>query len=198
MDKVFCTSCNKYKNKDKFWESCITNINTGCCKKCKIYKQNKRNRSMFGLLIAIYNNQKSNGIAKGFGVPKYSFEEFVKWVMKPRIFEKYIMLWYKWMKSDYNKWLRPSVDRVDLFKEYCIDNIQLLTWKMNFTKGCKESFKKIGKPVLQFTKDMVLVDEFPSAHEASRKTNCNHVGISSRCRGTGKTSGGFIWRYKYE
>jgi hypothetical protein len=34
-----------------------------------------------------------------------------------------------------SKWLRPSLDRIDSDKGYQLDNIQLVTWIVNHTKG---------------------------------------------------------------
>jgi hypothetical protein len=41
-----------------------------------------------------------------------------------------------------------------------------------------------------------ILQEFPSAHEASRQTNINRGSISSCCRGERKTAGGYTWKFK--
>ena len=55
----------------------------------------------------------------------------------------------------------------------------------------KIPFKKIGK----YTKDGILIKEYNSATEAYRDGNPIQSRIQACCRGTVKTSGGFIWKY---
>lgn len=52
------------------------------------------------------------------------------------------------------------------------------------------------KPIIQLTKDYVLVNSFSSINEAERKTGISHTKISLVCQGKRNTSGGFIWKYK--
>ena len=53
--------------------------------------------------------------------------------------------------------------------------------------------KKLEKPVVQYTKDMVVVAKYKSAIDAFRITGIRH--IHSCAKGNRKTAGGFIWRY---
>ena len=52
------------------------------------------------------------------------------------------------------------------------------------------------KSVLQYSKDGKLIAEYPSLHEASRQTGCNKGHICDCCKGTRKSAGGYIWKYK--
>ena len=56
--------------------------------------------------------------------------------------------------------------------------------------GYESSSKKKYHPVLQFTKEGLVVSEYNSIDEAVRKTGIKH--ISSVCNGERKTAGGFI------
>lgn len=65
--------------------------------------------------------------------------------------------------------------------------------------GCQKcgyisSAQKKYHPVLQFSKDGKLINEFESIKEAIEKTGVKH--ISCVCRGERKTAGGFFWKYK--
>lgn len=65
--------------------------------------------------------------------------------------------------------------------------------------GCQKcgyisSAQKKYHPVLQFSKDGKLINEFDSIKEAIEKTGVKH--ISCVCRGKRKTAGGFLWKYK--
>lgn len=58
----------------------------------------------------------------------------------------------------------------------------------------KESILAVA--VLQYTKEMKLLNEFDSISEASEKTGIKRSTLSECLRGANKTSGGFIWKYK--
>lgn len=73
------------------------------------------------------------------------------------------------------------------------DHTQTIQKKQRKQRSLNSYF---SKPILQFTKDEVLVTEFISAVEASRQTNINVCCIRDCCKGRQKTAGGFIWRYK--
>ena len=51
-------------------------------------------------------------------------------------------------------------------------------------------------PVIQFSKDGELLSEYSSLHEAERQTGCSKGHICECCKGTRKSAGGFIWKYK--
>ena len=53
----------------------------------------------------------------------------------------------------------------------------------------------VKKPVKQYTRDGVFVNEFDSVIDASEITNINSSSISSCCRNENKTAGNFIWRF---
>ena len=62
-----------------------------------------------------------------------------------------------------------------------------------------EQMRKCGKPskpILQFTKDGVLVKEWQSACEAGRQLRISPSHICQCCKGRYKSAGGFVWRYK--
>ena len=51
-------------------------------------------------------------------------------------------------------------------------------------------------PVLQFSKTGEFIAEYPSSKEAERQTGCHSSHICNCCKGTRKSTGGFIWKYK--
>ena len=57
--------------------------------------------------------------------------------------------------------------------------------------------RKSSKSVLQFTKDGVFVNEYPSLRDAERATGVKHYYISNCCKGKKhfNSAGGFIWKY---
>lgn len=51
------------------------------------------------------------------------------------------------------------------------------------------------KPVIQYTKEGVFVEEYASISEAERLTNIACQSIRSCCKGRYKSAGGFKWKY---
>lgn len=52
-----------------------------------------------------------------------------------------------------------------------------------------------SKPVRQYTKDLELIAEFPSTHEAARQTGIHCGNIGACCNGKYNYAGGFVWVY---
>ncbi len=59
-----------------------------------------------------------------------------------------------------------------------------------------ESRQKIMKPILQFTKDKILVKEWNGAREAGEQLGLSYKQIWKGLNGQRKYVGGFIWKYK--
>ena len=67
--------------------------------------------------------------------------------------------------------------------------------------GGSEAAKKAVKekcsiPILQFSKDMEFIKEWPSAYEVERQLRIGQQNICVCCKGKRKQAGGFIWAYK--
>lgn len=82
-------------------------------------------------------------------------------------------------------------------------NLNLMTHKDNCNWGTrneriKETRIKNGNTriVLQYTKDMTFLNEYPSIAEASRQTGVGYCSIKQCCYGKSKTAGGFIFKFK--
>ena len=56
--------------------------------------------------------------------------------------------------------------------------------------------EKKSLPILQYSKDMLLLQEWISASEAGRNLQISMTAINHCLRGKAKTSGGFVWKYK--
>ena len=52
------------------------------------------------------------------------------------------------------------------------------------------------KSILQFSKYGEFIAEYPSFMEAERQTDISNSSICQCCKGTRKTAGGYIWKYK--
>ena len=60
----------------------------------------------------------------------------------------------------------------------------------------EETLEKLSKPVLQYTKEGILIKEWPSATQAAITLNKHSAAITECCRGFRKYIYGFIWRHK--
>lgn len=86
----------------------------------------------------------------------------------------------------------------------CADNLEWCSSKYNNNYGTKghrlsASFTnnpKRSKPVQQYTKGGLFVQEFPSAAETARRLGLYKGGIVSCCNGIYPTYHGFIFKYK--
>lgn len=58
------------------------------------------------------------------------------------------------------------------------------------------SRKKSAKPIIQLDKNNNIIKEYPSITDAAEETKISLKGISNCLRGSAKTSGGYIWKYK--
>lgn len=81
-----------------------------------------------------------------------------------------------------------------------VDNLEWNTQSENIRHridilGVSLKNKKGSKRVGQFDINGNLLKEYPSAKEASRKTNLSQGHISEVCRGEKNTYKGFVWKY---
>ncbi len=195
-----CTSC--YENQDitdfgKRREN--TDGLNSMCKKCCVIKSLNYSRTRKGIITTIYASQIGRSKKDTIKQVSYTKKEFSEWILSNDSFE---LLYLNWIKSGYDKYMKPSVDRLDDYKGYSLDNIQLTTWRENDKKGSRDRLSgrntKLSKAVLQFSLDNEFIKEHHSLSEAGRDNGLNfkniHQAITGR-RGC-KQSGGFIWKYK--
>ena len=196
-----CTKCKEIKSILEFSQISVKNDKKrSWCKKCNVDLVIKTNRTKEGLVANIYRHQIRNSKMKNRNLPAYSFEELKSWFFNQ---EKFHKLYENWVNSNYKKDLVPSVDRKDNYLPYSFDNIQLMIWLENKLKG--EEDMRLGilihgnnpqKPVIQYDKQGNFIAEYPSASQASRKTEICRRNISVVCRGGRKHAGGFKWEFK--
>lgn len=105
---------------------------------------NKYERTKKGKLMRIYRNMKSR--IEGVQWQKHhlyqgkellSKEEFYIWAESQPEFHK---LYDEWVKSDYQRRLAPSVDRIDSSRGYSIDNMEWVTHSENSRRGTMSRF----------------------------------------------------------
>ena len=100
---------------------------------------------------------------------------------------------------------KPEINHIDGNKEN--NNVKNLEWvsrsenvKHAYNNGLiKQTSKRRNdyrsKPIMQILNNEII-NEFPSAMEASRKLGFPQGNISRCCRGKQKTAYGYLWKYK--
>jgi hypothetical protein len=119
-----CKKCGEIKPLNAFNKhySCKDGFNTRC-KECI----KDAHRSLKGRINRIYYDQHIYSKKRGHHPPNYTRDELATWMYA----NGYEELHKKWVESGYIKALSPSCDRLDNKKGYSLDNIQLVTWKIN-------------------------------------------------------------------
>ena len=167
------------------------------CKECANQTNKEYFHSKKGLISKIYKSQKQHSRRRGHPLPTYSHQELQEWLYSQKKFHE---LCDNWKASGYKTALVPSCDRLDDYKPYTLDNLQIMTWQENMAKGHRDRIdgknNKQNVPILQFTKDGKFVKEFYSRHQASRETGVDRVSIIYAASGKYQSAGGFIWRNK--
>jgi len=88
----------------------------------------KYSRTQKGVITRLFIQHKSVSKKRGNKPPRYSKDELKEWLYK----NGFYAMWCQWVNSGYDKYMKPSVDRLNDYKGYSLDRIQLVTWEFNF------------------------------------------------------------------
>jgi len=160
-------------------------------------------RSIKGLAADIKGNQVASSKKRGHTPPSYTTVELLDYLTNEPKFNK---LYDNWCNSNYDTKLKPSIDRVDDFKPYTFDNIQLMTWAENRAKAALDKRNGVGtqgihcKPVNQLSLQGTHIQTYYSTAEAEKQTGIKGIAAVARKAGSksGKrrlTAGGYKWEY---
>ena len=195
MNTKICITCKIEKDLKLFCTDNTRKDNLAVlCRPCAKEKLMLFGRSKSGLATLLYNSQKSRAIARRMPKPSYSLHEFKVWLLTN---ENYPKLFNDWVLSGYRKEIRPSIDRLDDYKNYNFTNIRLVTWRDNNIKGHEDRRNginnKASKSVSQLTIDGIFIANYVSIRSAARKLDVGPSGIVKCCRKEQNTSHGFKW-----
>jgi hypothetical protein len=194
-----CSKCKLPKELEEFTKRKKNKSGVAAeCKMCMVKRVKKDQRTKRGLITRIYNHQihttKKNHT---YNKVNYTKEELINWVISQPLFHE---LYDNWVKSGYQKMLRPSCDRTDDYQGYSLNRLQLMTWGENRAKGHLDMKNGINnknsKTVIGIHKTTGKKVEFYSMAQAERATDILQGNISSCCRGQRKTAGRYLWGYK--
>lgn len=200
METKICIECGKKKlssefSKDKTRKCGLYPI----CKSCRKDYKKEYHHSKLGLSAIIYGGQVERSKSKKWKFPTYNLQEFRIWLFSQDWFH---VLYKAWIKSGYKKTLTPSCHRLDDYKPYTLDNLQVISWGKHNTKSHADRKNginnKASKAVIGIHKITGEVVEFYSMMEAQRQTGIHYSNISKCCIGHKNYShaGGYKWKFK--
>ena len=194
-----CSKCKKLKNLNNFSKQGSKSDGlSSWCRECVLDGMSIYLRTKKGLVKKIISSQKQSSKMRGHNPPAYSRQELKDWLYSQKLFHE---LYDKYKQNGYKRLLVPSIDRIDDYKPYTMDNITLTTWNKNKNRGHTDRKNginnKVNKAVLQIDKyNGTIIETYHSQHEAMRKTGISNMCISSVCLGKNKTAGGYVWKFK--
>lgn len=199
MKTKVCSCCNEIKSLDHFYNNSTKNDGKHTyCKKCSAKYRDKQRKTKSGVICVMYTNQRQRSKRCNQPYPSYSLDESREWLFGQDLFHE---LYNNWVESGYDKWLKPSVDRIDDYRWYDMDNIQLMTWEGNSLKHHSDVRdginNKRNKTVLQYDLDGNFIKEYHSVRHAARKNKFTFGNIATACRDDGVYNG-YLWKYKNE
>lgn len=205
-----CTVCKQVLPLESFANQATGKLGKrASCKQCvkSTYKHSKK-----GVVLSIYGNQKAKSKQRNHPQPNYTKEDLYEWCMAQPLFHT---LYEAWEASNYSTKLTPSGDRLDDYKPYTLDNLQLVTSQDNSKRYHSDAIEgkntKSATPVVCYNLDGTYHSEYHSLSAAARAVNTSHANIRNVCNGvpiartesdgtirysTPKKAKGFIWKYK--
>ena len=158
--------------------------------------------SKFTLPGKIIGRQRANSKRRKHNLPNYSVKELRDWLYDQTL---YHILFNKWVASGYKKELAPSCDRKDDTLPYTLDNIQLMTWAENKSKGhMMVRSNELHNPTLlngghravrKYSLTGRYLHTYISQQEAARDTNVKQGNIHKACNNEIRYTGNFLWRF---
>ncbi len=166
------------------------------CKNCGKEAYYDQEKTKEWVIKKIYLRQVLSSKSRKDPLPIYTKKEFTEWMTNNKLFDT---IYNIWKESDYQKKLIPSVDRINDYKGYSFDNIQLMTWQENKNKYHNDAKnginRKICKSINQYEYSGKFIQTFYSAAEAKMILNIKNLHISQACSDKSITAHGYQWRY---
>ena len=167
------------------------------CKHCRNVSAKIYHKTKSGLSAKMFSDIKYRTTLKNFESIDYDLNQLRNWLFTQFKFHD---LYTIWKESNYDKQIKPSIDRIDDYKGYSFENIQLMTWGDNATKGRDDIRNGINNKMnIAVVKTEISTGkeiEYYSISQAARETKALASKICLVCKGKRKTAAGYEWRYK--
>lgn len=152
-------------------------------------------RSKHGVINQMYSGCISRTKKKGFTPVSFSKDELEKWVYSNKEFHP---LYDEWVLQDYPTILKPSLDRLDDYKGYSLENIRIVTANTNVKRYYSDAINgvntKSAKPVEQYSLDGEYIKTFHSLSAAARSVKGIPSNINQVINGTYAQAYGYKWK----
>lgn len=113
----------------------------------------KYRKTFKGWINASFYMMFVNASAKKRDAPNFTKEQYIDFIKSNENFEA---IFDRWEKSGFNKWEKPSADRIDPLKSYTLDNIRIVSWKQNYA-GSAIGMQATGRwKISKLTKENVI------------------------------------------
>ena len=190
-----CTVCHLDKPTTEF--STRTRSPDGLTPNCKVCRAKEKKDSRMtekGQLGVLWRSINTNTRNRGHTPITYSREDFIKF-MYANGFQK---VFDAWKLSGFKTNEKPSVDRKDDYGSYSFPNMQVMTWRENRAKACKDRREgvttKTSLGVDKFSLDEEYICSYPSIAIAARDIGLAYQSISGILGVPDRTAGGFKWQ----
>lgn len=110
--------------------------------------------------------------------------------------QKFNLLYNAWVKNGFKFSDKPSIDRIDPYKGYTVENIQILSCSENRAKGVLEVAIKKHKPIIALDLKGNFIERFRSLKDAAILLNLNQGLISAVLTGKRTHTGGYKFVYE--
>lgn len=154
--------------------------NTQLLKNTQKYRKTKK-----GVLTNMFNHMKKRHPIE------FSLIDFQDRFLEDKKFNR---LYTEWIKSNFQKQLKPSLDRINNKKEYTIKNTQMLNWAENRYKQSMEGRNRNGAVIQMIGSKVINI--FKSQREAVVRTGISQSNMSSVLNGKRKTVNGYNFIYQ--
>lgn len=95
----------------------------------------------------------------------------------------------------YQKGITPSINRIDSDGHYRVDNLEIISAKINNQLGRDKAWETTRKPVKVTNIKSGEVNYYSSASIAAKKNGFNHSHLTACCRGERNTHRGHTFEY---
>lgn len=188
-----CKDCKETKPYNGFYKD--KSIPDGHWNRCKLCEK-LRVATPELFIKTIYRSQVLSSKRRQHPLPNYTPEELYKWLIKQPN--------YKELFTTYRRTLKrldaPSIDRLDDYEPYTLDNIRLISWKENKNRYHSDVKKgvntKVSKAINQYDMEGNFIATYHSLAEAYRVTGVSRVSIRKCAIGQQSRGGDFLWEYR--